>query len=108
MPTGINHRSALLLWPLFGALNQLVAALALGVVVLYLIMKKRNPVYALVPMLFVLFMTIWAMFNNLIAFIKDENYTLVFISILIIILTVWLLYSGAQFLIKREKTNKVK
>jgi len=100
-------KGALLLWPLFGALNQLVAALALGVVVLYLLMKKRNPVYALIPMIFVLFMTIWAMFNNLISFMKDKNYTLVVISVLIIILTVWLLYSGIHFLVNgKEQNNK--
>ncbi len=94
---------ALLLWPLFGALNQLVAALALGVVVLYLIVKKQNPIYALIPMFFVLLMTIWALFNNLISFISDHNYTLAILSILIIILTFWLLISGIQFVLKRKK-----
>jgi len=98
-------KGALLLWPLFGALNQLVAALALGVVVLYLIMKKQNPVYALVPMIFVLFMTVWAMFNNLVSFLGDKNHTLVVISVLIIILTAWLLFSGIQFLINRKEHN---
>jgi carbon starvation protein len=101
-------KGALLLWPLFGALNQLVAALALGIVVLYLMLKKRNPIYALIPMIFVLFMTVWAMFNNLISFLKDKNYTLVVISILIIILTFWLLLSGIQFLINgKVRNNKI-
>ena len=94
---------ALLLWPLFGALNQLVAALALGVVVLYLIMKKQNPVYALLPMVFVLIMTIWALYNNLISFLNDKNYTLVFLSGLIILLTAWLLISGFSILFKKNE-----
>jgi hypothetical protein len=71
----------------------MVAALAIGVVVLYLIMKNRNP-YVLIPMIFVLLITIRAMFKNLVFFLNDKNYTLVVISILIIILTVWLLFSG--------------
>lgn len=96
-------KGALLLWPLFGALNQLVAALALGVVVLYLIMKKQNPVYALIPMIFVLVMTVWAMFNNLFLFVADKNYTLSFLSVLILILTIWLLYNGIQFFAKRNQ-----
>ncbi len=95
-------KGALLLWPLFGALNQLVAALGLGVVVLYLILKNKNPVYALAPMIFVLFMTIWAMINNLVTFIDEENYSLVFISILILILTFWLLLSGFKIFIRRK------
>ena len=96
-------QGALLLWPLFGALNQLVAALALGVVVLYMIMKKINPVYALIPMIFVLVMTIWAMIDNLITFMHDSNYTLTVISVLIILLTGWLLFSGLTVLFGRKK-----
>lgn len=96
-------QGALLLWPLFGALNQLVAALALGIVVLYLLMKKQNPLFALIPMLFVLIMTVWAMFNNLIIFIQDKNYTLIVLSVLIIVLTLWLLVSGLSVVISRQK-----
>ena len=99
-------QGALLLWPLFGALNQLVAALALGVVVLYMIMKKVNPVYALIPMLFVLIMTIWAMVDNLVIFLRDSNYTLVVLSVLIIFLTGWLLASGLSVLLSRKKVTR--
>ncbi len=94
---------ALLLWPLFGALNQLVAALALGVIVLYLMMKKKNILFALIPMIFVLIMTIWAMINNLVAFISDHNYTLIIVSFLILILTVWLLLSALKIFIFRRQ-----
>lgn len=97
---------ALLLWPMFGVLNQLVAALALGVIVLYLQMKKRNPIYALIPMIFVLFMTVWAMFNNLVSFLGDKNYTLVVISVLMIVLTIWLLYSGVQFVFSKKECDE--
>ncbi|WP_167615389.1 carbon starvation protein A [Maribellus sediminis] len=96
-------QGALLLWPLFGALNQLVAALALGVVVLYLIMNKQNPLFALIPMLFVLIMTVWAMFDNLVSFMQEKNYTLTVLSILIILLTVWLLVSGLNVLTSQQR-----
>lgn len=101
-------KGALLLWPLFGALNQLVAALALGVVVVYLILKKQNPFFALIPMLFVLVMTIWAMFDNLITFVGDKNYTLIILSVLIIFLTAWLLFSGLLVLFKRNKQSQLR
>jgi len=103
-----GESGALLLWPLFGALNQLVAALALGVVVLYLIMKKQNLLYALIPMVFVLFMTIWAMVNNLSSFIEKKNYTLIIISILILVLTIWLLVNGLKLIWRRSyNTNSI-
>jgi carbon starvation protein len=101
-------RGALLLWPLFGALNQLVAALALGIVVLYLIMKNKNPFYALAPMIFVLTMTIWAMYNNLVSFWNDKNFTLVFLSFVILVLTIWLLISGLSVVFKRDILSKKK
>ena len=96
-------KGALLLWPLFGALNQLIAALALGVLVFYLILKKKNPLIALIPMVFVLLMTIWAMVNNLLSFINEKNYVLMVISGLIIILTSWLLVIGAKVILKLKK-----
>ena len=94
-------QGALFLWPLFGALNQLVSALALGVVALYLIMKKINPVYALIPMVFILIMTVWATINNIVAFAGEDNYVLVVISVLILILTAWLLVSGISVLLRK-------
>ena len=47
----------------------------------------------------------WAMFNNLVSFMADNNYTLSILSILIIILTLWLLVSGIQFFSKRKKSG---
>jgi carbon starvation protein len=49
------------LWPVFGASNQLLAALTLLVVTLYLVRKKANFWIALVPMLFMSTITAWAL-----------------------------------------------
>ncbi len=48
------------LWQMFGASNQLMAALSLLVVTVWLRSEKRNPTYALVPMLFMYFTTLFA------------------------------------------------
>ena len=48
------------LWQMFGASNQLMAALSLLVVTVWLKSEKRNPSYALYPMLFMYFTTIFA------------------------------------------------
>jgi carbon starvation protein len=48
------------LWQLFGASNQLMAALSLLVVTVWLRSVKRNPAYALYPMLFMYITTIAA------------------------------------------------
>jgi carbon starvation protein len=48
------------LWQLFGASNQLMAALSLLVVVVWLRSEHKNPSYALYPMLFMYVTTLFA------------------------------------------------
>jgi len=48
------------LWQMFGASNQLMAALSLLVVSVWLKSEKRNPMYALVPMIFMYVTTLAA------------------------------------------------
>jgi carbon starvation protein len=48
------------LWQMFGASNQLMAALSLLVVVVWLKSEKRNPTYALLPMIFMYVTTLAA------------------------------------------------
>ena len=48
------------LWQMFGASNQLMAALSLMVVTVWLKSEKRNPTYALVPMVFMYVTTLFA------------------------------------------------
>jgi carbon starvation protein len=50
-----------LLWPLFGTANQLLAGITLMLVSLWLWRQGRNALPTIIPMIFLLFMTIWAM-----------------------------------------------
>ena len=50
-----------LLWPLFGTANQLLAGITLMLVSLWLWRQGRNALPTLIPMIFLLIMTIWAM-----------------------------------------------
>jgi carbon starvation protein len=95
-------QGAMLLWPLFGSLNQLLAALALGVVSIYLWQRKISIYYTFIPMMFVLLITIWGMIENLISFITEKDFVLIIISVLILILTSFLIYSGIVAMINRK------
>lgn len=101
-------KGALILWPLFGSLNQLLAALALLIVTVYLFLKKKNIWIAFVPMIFILIMTIWAMINNIIQFWNSKNVLLILISVIILILTGWLFFSCTKVLIRLKNTLRVK
>lgn len=100
-------QGAMVLWPLFGSLNQLMAALALGVVTVYMAARKIPVWYTLLPMLVILTLTLWAMVENLAGFIDDGEYLLVVLSGVILGLTAWLTLSSLIVLLKRlgQKTN---
>jgi len=100
-------KGALILWPLFGSLNQLLAALALAVVTVYLIAKKKNFWLTAIPMLFVLMFTLWAMIDNLIRFIKQSDVLLSSISAVILVLTAWLLGAAIISLLKRRPGDMI-
>ena len=88
----------MLLWPLFGTTNQLLAGLTLLIVSLYLIRKGRSAWVTLVPMAFLLFMTTWAMVVNLGNYYGADQMLLVGIGAAIFVLEIWLLLEGVAAL----------
>jgi carbon starvation protein len=100
----LRIEGALALWRMFGALNQLLAALGLGIVSIYLYHKGKNYLVSFIPMLFVLTITVWAMVKNVVSYYESGNTLLLIIAVLILILTGWMLISGTgSLLIKRYK-----
>jgi carbon starvation protein len=97
---------ALILWPLFGSLNQLLAALALGIVTLYLYQQRKNIMITLLPMIFVLLVTVWAMFKNLVRFWNQQDEILVFLSVLILVLTLVLLAGSLKTLLRPRSQSR--
>lgn len=83
-------KGALTLWPLFGACNQLLAGLALLVITVYLARKKAPVIYTMIPMIFMLSMTAWAMTINLTGFYESKNWLLFSIGVIISLLEVWM------------------
>jgi carbon starvation protein len=89
--TGADGKGAMVLWPLFGSANQLLAALALLLVTLYL--KRKGGLKFLVtgiPCLIMLVITVWAMVKNEINFISKGNWLLVIIGGGIFALSLWM------------------
>jgi len=78
------------LWPLFGTTNQLTGALTLLVVTLFLV-KLRRPIWVTaIPMVFLLFMTTWAMVLNLVRYYTDSQAVLLALGGAIFVLELWL------------------
>ncbi len=98
-------KGALILWPLFGALNQLLAALGLTVATVYLARKGRNYLVTMLPMLFMLLMTGWAMINNLQKFVTEGETILTVLSLIIFSLSGWLLIGALSSLARLRKNE---
>ncbi len=83
--------AVLVLWPLFGATNQLLGGLALLVATVYLIRRGANSLVTGVPMVFMLAMTLWAMAENLLTFWSAGNWLLLTINLAVVGLDVWMI-----------------
>jgi carbon starvation protein len=76
---------------LFGATNQLLAGLALLVVTIYLARKKVSMVYTGIPMVFMIFMTGWAMILNIHKFYATSKWLLLSIGLAVFVLEIWMI-----------------
>ncbi len=95
---------AMILWPLFGASNQLLAGLSLMVITVYLAKKGKPIIYTVVPMIFMMIMTAWGMVHNIIGFAGSSDWLLVIIGIVIMILELWMIKESYEA-IKQTKDN---
>jgi carbon starvation protein len=92
---GPGGAGALKLWPMFGAVNQTLAALALVIITLYL--EKQGGLKWLVagiPAIFMAIMTIWAVIVNQIKFGVSQNALLQVINLCILVIAVWIVVEG--------------
>jgi carbon starvation protein len=90
--SGADGKGALKLWPMFGAINQLLASLTLLVITIYL--KRKGGYRYLVsglPCVFMLAMTIWGVVINQLGFVTKANWPLAVINGIILALSVWMI-----------------
>ncbi len=88
----------LVIWPLFGTTNQLLASLALLVISVFLVRLKRPIAYTLTPMVILLFMTCWAMLLTLKGFWLKENWGLFVIGVLILVSALYMVVKAVGVL----------
>jgi len=106
-----SGKEVLKIWPMFGSANQLLAAISLLAVVLWLIKKKRTFLFALIPMLFMFLITISSLLNIGILNLESLNSQDKMTVIIRIAVTLFLLFVAFSLIflsfsaIKREKKS---
>lgn len=92
------------IWPIFGAANQLIAALTLVVISSWLLSQKKHIKFTFIPAVFMLLTTIGALAWQLGKFMADGDLFLVGVDIILVILALsmmWEIYKWARIRLKR-------
>jgi carbon starvation protein len=93
--TGAGGKGALKLWPMFGAVNQTLAGLALIIIAAYLKTKGGLKwLVAGIPAVAMMVLTIWALVLNQTAFGAKHNLLLQAVNGISLILAIWIFIEG--------------
>ncbi|HLS73946.1 MAG TPA: carbon starvation protein A [Actinomycetaceae bacterium] len=81
----------MVIWPLFGTTNQLLAGLTLAIVAVMLLRKRRSALPVLIPLVFVFTMSLAAAIVQLGTFYSNGDWLLLVLDIIIIIAALWVI-----------------
>ncbi len=102
---GASGSGGLIIWPLFGSTNQILAGLTLLVISVMLIRYGRPARYTMLPMVFVLITSSWAALIKLVEFYEAGNWLLVVIDIVVVITTFMVILEAASVISKIRREN---
>lgn len=97
-------KGGLKIWPLFGATNQMLAALTLILVSLYLIKQKKSAINYLIPAFVVIIITTIGLILNINLFREKENTFLMVLASILLLSQLFILVEGI-LLIKKSRQS---
>lgn len=86
---GADGSGGLLIWPLFGTTNQLLAGLTLLVITVMLVRRGSPTFYTLAPLVFVLAMTLYALLIQLKGFYDKADWFLFTMDVVVLIAAIF-------------------
>ncbi|NLY86364.1 MAG: carbon starvation protein A, partial [Tissierellia bacterium] len=93
------------IWPIFGSANQLLAALALMSVALWLKKSKKSFSMLTIPMIFMLIVTLTALGFLIKTNFENANYIMVVFPVLLFILAIVLAVQGYKILFASDESK---
>lgn len=105
--TGLDGSGGMIIWPLFGTTNQLMAGLTLAVLVVILTRLRRPTLPLLIPLAFVTLMSLWAAVLQLRTLFEAGNWLLLAIDVVIIICAIWVIVEAITAISKARREPAV-
>lgn len=101
-----------LLWPLFGTSNQLLAGISLLLISIWLKKRGSNYIFTLIPMVFLMFMTVWAMFTQVFldwsgAGVNDFKPILFIFGSIILVFAIWIVIEAFSAFNNRKNYGNI-
>lgn len=93
-----------IIWPVFGATNQLLAGLVLLIVAVWLKKKNKRIWFVVIPMIFMLAMTLWAL---LIVIIQYKFSLIGFIGAVLLFLALMLIQEAIEIFEIKSHAKKI-
>jgi len=103
---GASGTGGLIIWPLFGSTNQILAGLTLLVISVMLIKLGRPSYYTMLPMFFVLTMSFLAGCVTLVQFFEDGNYLLVTLDVIVLITSLLVMLEAGSVIAQHRRDLK--
>jgi carbon starvation protein len=104
---GADGAGGMLIWPLFGTTNQLLAGLTLSIITVILIRQGRPAWFTAVPLAFLLTMSVYALLVQLGQFYRQENWLLLGMDIIILMAALWVALEAAIAMSRGTKGKPV-
>ena len=100
-------KGGMLLWPIFGATNQVLAGLGFVIIAIYLIRRQKSVAFLVIPAVLMLGLPSWAMLWNTFhpetGWLATENYLLFSFGLATQALTIWLVVESVIILRKMRR-----
>lgn len=108
---GLSGSGGMIIWPLFGTTNQIMAGLTLLVVSVMLLKAGRRVWFTLIPMVFLLLMTVIALILQLKQFYDQGNWLLIIMDLVILACSILVILESVatlkRYWPKKSETVKV-
>jgi carbon starvation protein len=83
------YNAFLVIWPIFGSANQLLASLALIAVSVWLVNRGKQAVFTVIPAIFMMVTTLYSLYSLLVnQYLPKQNYALAVVDVLLFVLAV--------------------